>query len=206
MSENIHICEIYKNCIKNRLQFNLDILDIEDRQLASVDTHLLSLLHYAVIFKDIVFVQYLLEKNIDVNMPGTIMKRTPLFFSSDPDITILLISYGADVNLVDNDLNTPLHCVIERFLNEEEEKRDILCFSKNIKALLWNGSNPSTTNSTEISSKDLYYKIFPNENNDGEDEEVKEMMRYSDEDLQSDSESSVRDSDMISSVESLEGR
>lgn len=214
--QGIHICSLYKDCIQRSIPFDISL--VTDHNIQSFDSSLLTLLHYAVMFRDISLVQFIsermLEKNISVDVHG-IMSRTPLFFSSDPDVSILLITNGADVNHTDNEGNTPLHCVFERFINqlqdeegEERENCDFSLFYKNVKVFLWNGASPLSLNQQQVSPKDLYKTLFPNELNDGEDDEIREMMNADSNELSDISDitdmTSDRQSDLFSSVESLD--
>lgn len=215
--QGIHICSVYKDCIHRSIPFDTSL--VTENNIHSVDSGLLSLLHYAVINRDICLVQFILErmleKNISVDVHG-ILSRTPLFFSSDPDISTLLITNGANINHTDNEGNTALHCLFERFMNQlqdeygeegEDGGKDFSLFYKNVKVFLWNGANPFSLNHQQVSPKDLYKTLFPNELNDGEDDEIKEMMSASDwnelGDIRSDI-TSDRQSDLFSSVESLD--
>ena len=206
--QGIHICALYKDCIHRSIPFDTSL--VTDHNIHSVDASLLTLLHYAVMNRDISLVQFILEKNISVDLHG-MLSRTPLFFSSDPDISTLLITNGANINHVDNEGNTPLHCVFERFMNQiqdeygeegEDNGKDFSLFYKNVKVFLWNGANPFSLNHQQVSPKDLYKTLFPNELNDGEDDEIKEMICGAD-DIRSDV-TSDRQSDLFSSVESLD--
>jgi hypothetical protein len=199
MLNEMNICTLYKDSVRRRIPFNLSL--IEERHLYTEDSMRLTLLHYAVMYSDLQMVTFLLEKGVSPNIEGTSLKRTPLFFSSDPDISVLLITEGAEVNYLDTDKNAPLHCIIERFSCEQGEK-DTTLFFKNIKTLLWNDADPSIKNDGNVSVKDLYHLIFPEDKiNEDEDIEVKEVMKNADDELSDLSESG---GSMYSSVESLE--
>jgi len=197
MNEN-NICYLYKNCIYNNLFFDVRMVTREN--IMYTDCHLLSIVNYSVIYRDIRVLQHLIDidKSV-VNMIGTKLERTPLFFSTDPDITTILIANGSDVNKVDKELNTPLHCILEKYINSTE---GLDMINENIKVFIWNGLNLTHFNSGNVSCKDLYHKMFPEENvNDGEDSYIKECMKE-DIDLSDDGRSDGR-SDINSSIESL---
>jgi ankyrin repeat protein len=196
----MNICTLYKDSVKRQIPF--DLSTIQERHHYVTDSNLMTLIHYAVLYRDIRTVTFLLDKDVSPNIKGTSLNRTPLFFSTDPDISVLLITQGATVNETDNEGNTPLHCAIERFMNNTD---DISLFFKNIKILLWNGADPSIKNDENVSPRDMYDRIFVNEQNDGEDTEVKEMMKKGDDELSDITEISEVSSNLWSSVESLEG-
>lgn len=90
------------------------------------------LLHRAVQLGCGEMVRLLLDEGVDVNIRGY-SRKTPLIYAASEknfEIVKLLLQRGADVNAVDEDGNTALSAVLERFLWAWERKRalNLLCY------------------------------------------------------------------------------
>ncbi len=73
----------------------------------------LTLLHKAVYYGNINLVKSLIDLKIDINNQNIPAKATPILIASyigNTDIVQLLLENGANVNLVDDENDTPLHC------------------------------------------------------------------------------------------------
>ncbi len=199
--QTLHICTLYKQHRQNRLSFlNVlqEICENNPQSLQSLDSHLLSIMHYAVHYNDIETVCFILEKQTSlVNIEG-VLRRTPLFFSTDKDMTALLVANGGNLDHVDEEGNLSFHCLLERCSLET-----ISYQIDHIKLYIWNGVNACYRNNGLVSVKDLYHHIFPEEReNDGEDEEIRDYMKTTND---IDMMSSINSITSVNSIESING-
>jgi ankyrin repeat protein len=117
-------CEFGHECGSEYIEFlnhgfdGCKILDIESFEPNNMPRYL-SVLHLAVVLRNIKAVQYLIEKGAEVDIRTGMYNRTPLhiaIYRGENQIAEFLIASGADINAIDEGCDgnrTPLDFALE---------------------------------------------------------------------------------------------
>ncbi|AID46727.1 ankyrin repeat protein [Pigeonpox virus] len=139
-SDNDILGLLVSNCIKRGISIdssliytairthNLEGIKIlldkaDDFNINGIDNDHMSPLHYAASYMgDVSIVKYLIEKGANVNHRSGIFKRTPIFVAlRNYEITKLLLSKGADINVTDSYGNTAIVLAFSKYMYIKEE-------------------------------------------------------------------------------------
>jgi hypothetical protein len=137
-----------------------------------------TLIHEAVEKNYIKLAEYLIGYGYcDVNATDD-DERTPLSYCTDPDLATLLIQAGAEVNHTDLEENTCMHHLLTSLVEEMTKLSNIdkiHSIVRTLHVLSWNGADPDMSNDDDVTCREMYHAVFPEENVNDEDPDLREF-------------------------------
>lgn len=140
-----------------------------------------TLLHDAVQKQYSKLVDFLITIGMDVDAVDD-DERTALSYACDADIASLLISAGADVNHQDIEDKTAMHRLLEELVKEMTTMSNVErlhSIVRTLHVLSWNGADPDLENEEDVSCRELYHAVFPEEQLGDEDQELRQFFASS---------------------------
>ena len=116
-SDNVIMETIKKGDYKKLELFYKYGLNIDDGIKTNSYSEKWTLLTHAVRLSDFNLVKFALDRYASVNL--VVGGKAPLHFINDIDLLIILIEYGADVNILDGDYRTPIYYVKDKEIAEK---------------------------------------------------------------------------------------